>query len=68
MGTSGFDGYPGIANSGRSLEVHSQEELHSPSRQLEEAVVRLQQDIADYRPTKRSGFTPDTPMALLWQT
>ena len=34
------DGYPGIANSGRPQEVHSQEELCSPSRQLEEAVVR----------------------------
>ena len=71
------DGYPGIANSRRPQEVHSQEELHSPSRQLEEAVVRLQQDIADYRtelglnrtqtpaistrPTKRSGFT-STPV------
>ena len=57
--------------------MHSQEELHSPSRQLEEAVVRLQQDIANYhtelrlnrkqtpaistRPTKRSGFT-STPV------
>ena len=71
------DGYPGIAKSGRPQEVHSQEELHSPSRQLEEAVVRLQQDIADYRtelrlnrtqtpaistrPTKRSEFT-STPV------
>ena len=67
------DGYPRIANSGRPQKVHSQEELHSPSRQLEEAVVRLQQEVADYRtelrlnrtqtpaistrPTKRSGFT-----------
>ena len=49
------------------------EELCSPSRHLEKAVVRLQQDIADYReelklnrkrtpavstrPPKRSGFT-----------
>ena len=57
--------------------LHSQEELHSPSRQLEEAVVRLQQDIVGYRtelglnrtqtpaistqPTKRSGFT-STPV------
>ena len=51
--------------------MHVAEELCSPSRQLEKAVVRLQQDIADYRaelnktqtpavsarPPKRSGFT-----------
>ena len=71
------DGYPGIANSGRLQEVHLQKELHSPSRQLEDAVVRLQQDIADYRtelrlnrtqspavssrPMERSGFT-STPV------
>ena len=67
------DGYSDIPNSGRPHDVHSAEELCSPSRQLEEAVVRLQQDIADYRmelrlnrtqtlevstrPPKRSGFT-----------
>ena len=67
------DGYSDIPNSGRPHDVHSEEELCSPSRQLEEAVVRLQQDIADYRtelrhnrtqapaistwPPKRSGFT-----------
>ena len=36
------DGYSDIANSGRPQEVHSQEELCSPIRQLEEAVVRMQ--------------------------
>ena len=66
------DGYPGVANSGRLQEVHSQKELHSLGRQLEDAVVRLQQDIVDYhtelrlnrtqrpavssRPMKQSGF------------
>ena len=33
------DGYPGVANSGRLQEVNSQRELHTPSRQLEDAVV-----------------------------
>ena len=67
------DGYSDIPNSGRPHDVHVAEELCSPSRQLEKAVVRLQQDIADYRAelklnrtqtpavstrlTKRSGFT-----------
>ena len=65
--------YSDIPNSGRPHDVHVTEELYSPSRQLEKAVVRLQQDIADYceelklnrtqtpavstRPPKRSGFT-----------
>ena len=65
--------YSDIPNSGRPHDVHVSEELCSPSRQLEKAVVRLQQDIADYRkelklnrtqtpavstrPPKRSGFT-----------
>ena len=67
------DGYSDIPNSGQPDDVHFEEELCSPSRQLEESVVRLQQDIADYRtelrlnrtqtpaistrPPKRSGFT-----------
>ena len=67
------DGYHGVAQSGLLQEVDSQEEIYSPNRQLEAAVVQLQQDIADYRtelrlnrtqspaipsrPTKRSGFT-----------
>ena len=67
------DGYPVVSQSGLVHEVDSQEEAYSPSRQLEAAVVRLQQEIADYRtelrlnrtqspailsrPTKRSGFT-----------
>ena len=55
------DGYPGIANSVRPQEVHSQEELHSPSRQLEEAVVRLQQDIADYHRTELRLNRTQTP-------
>ena len=65
--------YSDIPNSGRPHDVHVAEELCSPSRQLEKAVVRLQQDIADYRkelklnrtqtpavstrPPKRSRFT-----------
>ena len=71
------DGYPGVAQSGLLQEGDSQEEIYSPSRQLEAAVGRLQQDIADYRtelrlnrmqspaipsrPMKRSGFT-STPV------
>ena len=67
------EGYSDIPNSGRPHDVHLAEELCSPSRQLEKAVVRLQQDFADYRaeleldrtqtpavatrPPKRSGFT-----------
>ena len=67
------EGYSDIPNSGRPHDVHVAEELCSSSRQLETAVVRLQQDIADYhaelkynrtqtpavstRPPKRSGFT-----------
>ena len=59
--------------SGRPHDRYVAEELCSPSRQLEKAVVRLQQDIADYReelelnrtqtpavstrPPKRLGFT-----------
>ena len=58
------DGYPGIANSGRSQEVHSQEELHSPSRQLEEAVVRLHQDIADYRTELRLNRTQTPAISI----
>ena len=65
--------YSDIPNSGRPHDVHVAEELCSPNRQLEKAVVRLQQDIADYReelrlnrtqtpavstrPPKWSGFT-----------
>ena len=65
--------YSDIPNSGRPHDGYVAEELCSPSRQLEKAVVRLQQDIADYReelklnrtqtpavstpPPKRSGFT-----------
>ena len=41
--------YSDIPNSGRPYDGYVAEELCSPSRQLEEAVVRLQQDIADYR-------------------
>ena len=67
------EGYSDIPNSRRPHDVHVAEELCSPIRQLEKAVVRLQQDIADYRaelklnrtqtpavstqPPKRSGFT-----------
>ena len=67
------EGYSDISNSGRPHDVHVAEELCSPSRQLQKAVVRLQPDIADYsaelklnrthtpavsiRPLKRSGFT-----------
>ena len=59
-------------NSGRPHDVHVAEELCSPGEHLEKAVVRLQQDMADYRvelelnrtqtpavstrPLKRSGF------------
>ena len=71
--SSSFPPYSDIPNSGRPHDVHVAEELCSPSRQLEKAVVRLQQDIADYcaelklnraqtpavstRPLKRSGLT-----------
>ena len=41
--------YSDIPNSGRPHDGYVAEELCSPSRQLEKAVVRLQQDIADYR-------------------
>ena len=66
-------GYPVVAQSGLLYENDSLEEAWSPSRKLEDAVARLQKDIADYRkeliingvqapanpsrPTKRSGFT-----------
>ena len=43
------EGYPGVDQSGLLQEVDSQKGRYSPSRQLEAAVVRLQQDIADYR-------------------
>ena len=62
-----------IPNSGRSHDGYVAEDLCSSSRQLKKAVVRLQQDIADYREElelnrtqtpavstghpKRSGFT-----------
>ena len=65
--------YSDIPNSGQPHNKYMAEELYSPSRQLEKAVVWLQQDIADYReelklnrtqtpavstrPPKRSGFT-----------
>ena len=41
--------YSDIPNSGRPHDGYVAEELCSPSRQLEIAVVRLQQDMADYR-------------------
>ena len=60
-------------STGRPHDVHVAEEPCSPREHLEKAVVRLQQDIADYRavlelsrtptpavstrPPKRSGFT-----------
>ena len=73
------DGYPIVAQSGLLYENDSREEAWSPSRKLEDAVARLQQDIADYRkelrfsgvqgpanpsrPTKWSGFT-STPVPI----
>ena len=51
------DGYSDIPNSGRPHDVHSEKELCSPSRQLEEAVVRLQQDIAYYHKELRLDRT-----------
>ena len=67
------DGYPVVAQSGLLYENDSLEEAWSPSSKLEDAVSRLQKDIADYRkelrfigvqgpanpsrPTKQSGFT-----------
>ena len=66
-------GYPVVAQSGLSYGNDSLEEAWSPSRKLEDAVARLQKDLADYRkelrfsgvqgpanpsrPMKRSGFT-----------
>ena len=41
--------YSDIPNSGRPHDGYVAEGLCSPSRQLEKAVVRLQQDISDYR-------------------
>ena len=51
------DGYPGVAQFRLLQEVDSQEEIYSPSRQLDAAVVRLQQDIADYRTELRLNRT-----------
>ena len=66
-----------VAQSGLLYESDSLKEAWSPSRKLEDAVARLQRDIADYRkelrfggrqgpaipprPTKWSGFT-STPV------
>ena len=61
------DGYPGVAQSGRLQEGDSQEEIYSPSRQLEAAVVRLQQDIADYRTELRLNRT-QSPAIPSWPT
>ena len=71
------DGYPMVTQSGLFIENDSLKEVLSPSKKLENAVARLQRDIADYRkelrsggrqgpanpprPTKRSGFT-STPV------
>ena len=75
--TSGSDilegHYPDVHSTRRPHDVHVAEELCSLSEHLEKAVVRLQQDIADYRtelelnrtqtpavstqPPRRSGFT-----------
>ena len=41
--------YSDIPNSGRPHDGYAAEELCSLSKQLEKAVVRLQQDIVDYR-------------------
>ena len=43
------EGYYDVHSTGRPHDVHVAEELCSPSEHLEKAVVRLQQDIADYR-------------------
>ena len=67
------EGYADVHSTGRPHDVQVAEELCSPSEHLEKAVVRLQQNIADYRaelefnrtqtpavstrPPKRSGFT-----------
>ena len=76
-GPDGTSSSSDVVESRLLQEVDSQEEVYSPSRQLEAPVVRLQQDIADYRtelrlnrtqspailsrPMKRSGFT-STPV------
>ena len=65
------DGYPMVAQSGLFIENYSPKPAWSPSQKLEDAVARLQRDIADFRkelriaggqgpanppwPTKRSG-------------
>ena len=56
------DNWKDIPNSGRphAHDVHVAEELCSPSRQLEKAVVRLQQDIADYRAELELNRTQDS--------
>ena len=43
------EGYSDVHSTGRSHDGYVAEGLCSPIRQLEKAVVRLQQDIADYR-------------------
>ena len=74
---SSDDGYPIVTQSGLLYGNDSLEEAWSPNGKLEDAVARLQRDIADYRkelrfgggqgpanpprPTKRSGFT-STPV------
>ena len=67
--TSGSDileeEYSGIPKSGRPHDGYVAEGLCSPIRQLEKAVVRLQQDIADYRAELKLNRT-QTPAVSTW--
>ena len=49
--------YSDIPKSGRPHDGYVAERLCSPIRQLEKAVVRLQQDIADYRAELKLNMT-----------
>ena len=54
------EGYSDVHSTGRPHDVHVAEELCSPSEHLEKAVVRLQQDIADYHAELELNRTQDS--------
>ena len=54
------EGYSDVHNSGRPHDVHVAEEQCSPSEHLEKAVVRLQQDMADYHAELKLNRTQDS--------
>ena len=53
-------GYSDVNSTGRPHDAHVAEELCSPSEHLEKAVVRMQQDIADYRAELELNRTQDS--------